>query len=361
MDYSVKCFICEKNLAGSKEVKTVKERAINTLCEQSKKIGDKKHEILEGKTAIQIHEKCRTNYYLLSKKDTPVSSNSSVSEKSTRSTSSNFEFNKLCLFCQQDYYISMRKKHIIRSDKVRDMLIDIATKRNDSYGQQIIDLITRVNSLTEVKARYHLQCLNDFKRSPTIPSDIGDSPLEKSLQCVFDYIENNLECQFTIPDLLNVMEYKPTPRTLISHLKSHFNDEITITGVGLKSIVTYSGTGDLPLDDMWYMHSEQQKEDEHIRVIRTAAELIRKQIKSTQYKTKTYPSSVSFLENVHADIPKYLDSFLEELMMFDVHKKKTTLKKKQSPLMLQKIQKYKRVMTTRRRMRTIMESLPVLE
>ncbi|XP_044597979.1 uncharacterized protein LOC123274438, partial [Cotesia glomerata] len=73
---------------------------------------------------------------------------------------------------------------------------------------------------------------------------------------------------------------------------------------------------------MWYMHREQRKEDEDIRVIRTAAELIRKQIKSTQYKTKTYPSSVSFLDNVHADIPKYLDEFLEELMMFDVHKKK---------------------------------------
>lgn len=71
---------------------------------------------------------------------------------------------------------------------------------------------------------------------------------------------------------------------------------------------------------MWYMHCEQQKEGEHICIIRTTAEVITKQIKSKQNKTKTYPSSLSFLVNVHTDISKYLDTFLEELMMFDVHK-----------------------------------------
>lgn len=76
------------------------------------------------------------------------------------------------------------------------------------------------------------------------------------------------------------------------------------------------------------MHLEQRKEDEDIRVIRTAAELIRKQIKSKQYKVKTYPSSVSFLENVNSDIPKYLDTFLEELLMFDVHKKNRSFRER---------------------------------
>ncbi|KAH0552131.1 hypothetical protein KQX54_006038 [Cotesia glomerata] len=211
MDYSLKCFICERKFVGSllaQEVKIVKASWIATLREYSMKIGDNKHKFLEGKTEIQVHEKCRTKY-LISNKDTPGSSNSSVSGISTRSVSSDFDS----------------------------------------------------------------------------------------------------ECQFTIGGLLKIMEYKPSPKTLITHLESHFGTDVTISGTGIKSIVTYCGSGDLPVDDMWYMHREQRKEDEDIRVIRTAAELIRKQIKSTQYKTKTYPSSVSFLDNVHADIPKYLDEF----------------------------------------------------
>ncbi|CAH0403847.1 unnamed protein product [Chilo suppressalis] len=39
----------------------------------------------------------------------------------------------------------------------------------------------------------------------------------------------------------------------------------------------------------------------------------------------------AFLENAHADIPKYLDTFLEEFMMFDVHKRKTKLEKEPEP------------------------------
>lgn len=327
MDYSVKCFICEKNLIGVKERKTVKERGINSLRECSLKIGDQKYKTLEGKMEIQVHEKCRTNYLLLCKKNDSESSSSSVSAQSTRSSSTDFAYDKLCLFCQKDYCHSLRKKHVVRSDDMRKILLDITNQRNDLLGEKVKDLI-RVDSLLEVKARYHLKCFNNFKLIPTNKDDEEESPLEQSLKYVFDYIENNSECQFTISELIKIMKYQPTPRTLISHLQKHFGNDITITGVGNKSIITYCGAGDYPLDDMWYMHSEQRKEDENIRVIRTAAELIRKQIKSTQYKVKTYPSSISFLDNVHSDIPKYLDTFLEELLMFDIHKKKRSFKER---------------------------------
>lgn len=74
-------------------MKIVKARGIATLRECSIKIGDI---FLEGKTEIQVlHEKCRTKY-LVSNKDTPGSSNSSVSGISTRSVSSDFEFSKHC-------------------------------------------------------------------------------------------------------------------------------------------------------------------------------------------------------------------------------------------------------------------------
>lgn len=83
---------------------------------------------------------------------------------------------------------------------------------------------------------------------------------------------------------MKIIDYKPAARTLIANLTKYFGKDITISGVGLKNIVTYSGTGDSPLDDNWYLYHEQRKEDEHLRIIKTAAELIRKQLKITQYK-----------------------------------------------------------------------------
>lgn len=250
MDYSVKCFIYEKNLIGVKEGMTVKERGINSLRDCSLKIGDKKYKTLEGKTEIQVHEKCRTNYLLLSKKIDSESSRSSVSAQSTRSGSTEFAFDKFCLFCQKDYCSSSRKKHVVRSDDIRKMLLDIANQRNDSLGEAVKDVISHVHSLLEVKARYHLRCLNNFKVIPINKDDKEKSPLEQSLKYVFDYIENNSECQFTISELIKIMKYQPTPRTLISHLQKHFGNDITIIEAGNESVINYCGSGDLPLDEM---------------------------------------------------------------------------------------------------------------
>lgn len=108
------------------------------------------HTFLESKTEIQVHEKCRTKY-LISNKNTPGSLNSSVSGISTRSVSSDFEFSKHCLFCQKDVYNKFRKKHIIQSDEIKEKLLQFAEQRYDSLGQHVIDLISRINSLTEVK------------------------------------------------------------------------------------------------------------------------------------------------------------------------------------------------------------------
>lgn len=324
MNSSTHCIICGKKLLST-GCTFVKKRGIDTLCEYSKKYGDNKYKLLEGQSEIKIHEKCRVAY-LVSKEVIVESSNSS--DISTRSVSSSFEYNKLCLFCQKDYHQSIRKKCVISSDGMKEKLLAVSNLRNDSLGEQVRNLVSSVQSLAEVKARYHRVCFNDFNAIPTEKSIEMLSELEKSLKLVYDFIEDNLECQFVLSDLMNMMKYKPAPRTLVTNLEKHFGQDITITGVGLKSIVTYSGTGNLPIDDTWYLHHEQRKDDEHIRIIKTAAELIRKQVKSRQYKVKTYPSSVIFLENVQDDIPKYLNAFLEELIMFDVNKKKTRLNEK---------------------------------
>ncbi|CAH2089060.1 unnamed protein product [Euphydryas editha] len=65
--------------------------------------------------------------------------------------------------------------------ETRTMLLSFAEERNDSLGEQEMDVITRVNSLVEVKARYHHQFLTDFQRLPTDLNDIEDSPPQNSL------------------------------------------------------------------------------------------------------------------------------------------------------------------------------------
>lgn len=159
MDFSVKCFLCEKKLiSSSHEWTLVKERGIRSMCENSKKIGDNKYKLLEGQSEIKVHEKCRVAYLVANKAFTGSSNSSEVS---TRSFSSTFDYKKLCLICQKDYYQSIRKKCIISSDEIKEKLLEVAKLRNDLLGSQVTDLILRVQSLTEAKARYHRTCLND--------------------------------------------------------------------------------------------------------------------------------------------------------------------------------------------------------
>lgn len=151
------------------------------------------------------------------------------------------------------------------------------------------------------------------------------------MQLIYNYIENHDECQFSLQELQTIGKEELSDKTILKYLRIKYGDDITIiTRPRKDTTICYSGIRSFPVDEFWYLVREEKKEDERMRIIKTAAELVRRQIKSVSYDNKSYPSSVNFLENVEEVIPNYLNIFLSELMLAKFSKNKENLDKDNS-------------------------------
>lgn len=78
------------------------------------------------------------------------------------------------------------------------------------------------------------------------------------------------ECQFSIKELQAAGNNELSDKTILKYLKLRCNKNITIITCPRKdTTVCYSGTGSFPIDEFWYLHRDEKKEDERIRIIKT--------------------------------------------------------------------------------------------
>lgn len=80
------------------------------------------------------------------------------------------------------------------------------------------------------------------------------------------------------------------------------------------------------LTDSWYNSKCKNEEDERLRLVRTAAAIIKKDIQSQIYETDKYPASDSFFDEAQQMVPATLSVFLE--FLFSSKKRDTQKAKK---------------------------------
>lgn len=320
MNISVSCFICGNPLK-TLPIVTLKEKAIKSYIVHSEALGDNKHKLLENITEIQIHRKCRDDYYYSAKRVLTVSE-PSTSRSSSRG-SMNFDFMQQCLFCDKPWQGKKREeKYLVQSDELKAKFIEVSERRNDPIGAKVMNRISGVDSLVTVGARYHKNCYVNFVLDNKIEDTEVQNEVRESLNSVYKFIENNSDSQFTASQLLDIMDQKTTETNLLKYLKTKYGDNIVFYNQsGEDTTICFGGKHQETLSEDWYMHREAETESEHIRIIKIAAELVRKQIKCTQYNNKSYPSAVSFLDSITDNIPKYLKIFLDEVIMFEANVK----------------------------------------
>lgn len=103
------------------------------------------------------------------------------------------------------------------------------------------------------------------------------------------FLEENDEEQMTINSLINKMREFLDDTNLepygFTHMKEklldHFGDRIIITEInGIQNIVTFRGTASVILNDFYQQPKDSDPEAEKLRLIETAANLIRSDVKS---------------------------------------------------------------------------------
>lgn len=180
----------------------------------------------------------------------------------------------------------------------------------------IIDLVAE-------EAQYHDDCRKSFfapiyKRHGSKDTS-DDDYITKAMNEIYNYMESNSDCQFSMEDLRAAVSGQvPNDKTIKANLLSEFGDRVTIVSGSNHykvSTICFRDTGLKLLSDSWYEARNSQASDERLRIVKKAAEIIRQDIQSQVYDTTTYPPSDDFLKEANDIIPSSLQKFLEEVTM----------------------------------------------
>ena len=179
----------------------------------------------------------------------------------------------------------------------------------------ILRRLCGVNDLIAINARYHAECLlrikNEIKNS-SMKLDNPWSKVSNAMEEVFKYIEENDDCQFTLRELRNVItsEYVPDERTIKKRLEENYKDEIVISNkFGKSSIVCFKKKENEILTAKWYQERLQDDTQEEFRILKAAAEIIRRHIRGTPCDKEHYPASDQMFTNINDCIPEQLTFF----------------------------------------------------
>ncbi|KAE9525163.1 hypothetical protein AGLY_014407 [Aphis glycines] len=245
------CFICDKELSVESECVSVKAKGITNLINSSKARFNNKLKSLVNLENVLVHKDCRKNY------TRPDTIRKCVNEKEGTSNISPVKEN--CLFCDNECSKELEKKF---SKERRDSIIqvstlhfktsimDVANKRNDEWGKEVLKRLDSVVCLVSEESKYHKSCERKFcSKNPVDKNKKRGKPQDEDLANAFlnvcDFFESENECQFGLNFLHEKMEGTRDEKTLKNKLINKYGDDIIIrTSRGKKSIARKRNTHD---------------------------------------------------------------------------------------------------------------------
>ncbi|MBW0528211.1 hypothetical protein O181_067926 [Austropuccinia psidii MF-1] len=126
-----------------------------------------------------------------------------------------------------------------------------------------------------------------------------------------------------------ISETKPQWRTIKAELERIYGDRILITpGANRFSVpvVCFRDSGNKIINEAWYGNKAKNEEEERLRIVGKAVEILRQDIQSQVYSTDTYPPRDDFLKNP-GTMPQSLTFFLEGLLLAKTKRKEETRRK----------------------------------
>lgn len=113
-------------------------------------------------------------------------------------------------------------------------------------------------------------------------------------------------------------------------IEKYDNDIIISSEIG--TTLCFKSVGNWILNENWYSNRSSNVEEERLRIIYTAAEIISDDIRSQVHDLTSYNSCFDFLKNVDLVVPNTLKMFLNEVII--TKKKRTELTRKSTAIAL---------------------------
>lgn len=245
-----------------------------------------------------------------------------------------FDFSKHCIICRKKIH-NTQAFSVLSTNTAKQMVIDYHT--NDDaldplIRDEIVNKLLCEDDLTILNAKYHRKnCsaklrLND--RNTEREGSVLRSKIQRSMEEIFNFIDDNEENQFNLEDFHTLLREKemfiPSNETLWNKLNNHYQKNIIIInkkgGQGYCCLKKKKG-----YEILRENYQEDSKEQSfHFQIIDKVVKILFNEIK--EYITgdnNEYPASDSMFDKAK-NIPHKLKYLLEKLILNQYRKEKNS-------------------------------------
>lgn len=326
------------------ELITLTRKAVDKIiqCSEIRK-DDVKEKFLQN-TSLQVHHKCRKTYTLRPK---PLQQEKKPPEKIPREI---FDFKTSCFLCGRKCADvskcrnpSQEKWSLVQKLELVENIRAEANNRHDNWGDEVSVRLSQVIDLVSSDGRYHWYCYQRFQNPGSLRpgkeakaakgGSSADAEREDAFAKLCDYLEENDECQYDFEELQSMFsqlspEVEPyTDKHLKRKLIQRYGDSLNFAVLpGKRNVICFSGATCNILSDNWYRNRNCDNEyQEEVRVIQTAAAIIRREIKSKSYDYSQFPTIEEISKGGSELIPEVLNILITEII-HPTSKRQTTEK-----------------------------------
>ena len=323
------CILCEPTGNNTFGKAVCVTRGLKKIIETSTSRGDNIKELLKTQTSIVVHVKCRKDY-------TRRTDSTSKKVDGTHETRRGFDFKSQCIFCEENVYDEVKKFRrqttqkfsVVRTVEFIDNLRANANQRNDNWGKEVLLRVSSVIDLVASKGRYHRTCYKYFLRPDCVKPGTAthqgrkvDKEKSAAFMKLCQYLEENNECQYSIDELMSVMNsYEDndtiyTKQYLKKRLKDHFGNQITVVdNIGKTGVVCFTEHMQDILTDEWYAARKSNSSEDVARLIETVAAVIRKDIRSQAYDCHAFPTAEQVISGNSLLVPDSLRMLIDGIL-----------------------------------------------
>ena len=347
MDETANCVICKKSLNGEGNVVTLKEKGSEGINRAS----TERFDSITTVPGQQVHQNCRREYCRpssIKRAKKSVSEETTSSRRSfTRKAEQCFSFKTDCFFCgsKVEFGLNSKRKRLseafsVTTIETKDTILKICSERNDEWSEAVSARLMNVHDLPAADAVYHQTCNVNFRTNRQLPQlyetdelpaakkrKVGRPQNEEKKQAfvkVAKFLEDNDDEQITVGDLVEKMEeYLNNTDSeaygwsyMKTKLLEHFGDKIIITDInGKPNVVTFRTTATAILQEFHFLehHDDLDINEEQMNIIKTAAKLIKNDLKSIPTSSDSYPTITTDAESHVRYLPASLSTFLSLL------------------------------------------------
>src|SRR6218665_846920 len=346
------CVICLQDITCESYF-TLTEKGCQTLIECATVYGhfNLRNHLLSSPSVVKTHDKCRKKYTDIRQLNKvsrgQFEAESAVPHKKLRSGCELFEFKRDCLYCGcpavEDLKNSGRDvNYSVRTIELHTSVLSVCKSRdNDEWSQQVASRIQCCNDLVAEEARYHKTCHDRFHLGKTAPlrSDElrksatraahrpSDVKKQNSFLMMCAWLESQTDRYlYSIAELRSKLlqsgRYSDDEVYCIKSLKvkleeRYGNHVVFVEDRGRADVVCLTKMASFVLREQWKKErAADDDETESQRIVKTAAKLIRAELRETLFSRETYPTNIDIGDEETAlkFVPSLLHTMMQELV-----------------------------------------------